>query len=89
MTQVEIRCRCGGQIETIPLDDVPPPPGAILATVDAPPSEWKGWRWVCTLCGTQCGVTYDYGELDLGIVRDSVLHEREPMMDVWIYEEEK
>ena len=87
MTHVEVRCRCGGEIEFQPLAEVPPPPGAILATPGhPPPEEWRGWVWVCRACGKENGVTYDYGKLDLGIVRDSVLRDK-PLMDVWIFDE--
>ena len=89
MTHIEVRCRCGGEIIFEPLAEVPPPPRAILAVGGPPPEEWKGWVWVCSVCGDERGVSYDYGELDLGIVRDSVLHDREPLMDVEIFGEER
>ena len=81
MTHFEVRCRCGGRVETQPLDEVPPPPGALFATI-GPSSEWKGWLLSCSACGAECGVTYDYGELDLGIVRDSQLRDREDDFEI-------
>ena len=69
----EIRCRCGGNVRYECLSEVPPPPGAILATVSDPPEEWQGWVWICESCGDQVGVTFDYGTLDLELVRDEQL----------------
>lgn len=77
MTHLELRCRCGGEIRHEPLAEVPPPPGALLATTTDPPEQWRGWRWVCDSCGAQTGLMLDYGTLDLGIVRDSQLKDRD------------
>jgi hypothetical protein len=68
VTIYEIRCRdCGGEIVTVRADDVE------VREVGAVAS----WRWVCARCETVCGVSIDYGTLDLGIVRDSVVRDRE------------
>lgn len=77
VSQIVVRCQCGGEVKFEPLAEVPSPPGALLAIGGSPPEEWRGWVWVCSACGAQCGVTYDYGTLDLGIVRDSELRDRE------------
>lgn len=71
MTHVELRCRCGAHVAAEPFA-TPPPPGTPTEEL----GKWRGWLWVCHSCGTKAGVTYDYGELDLGIVRDSVLIDR-------------
>lgn len=73
MTDVVVSKCCSAEIRFEPLASVPPPPGALLGIGGPPPGEWKGWTWVCSGCGTQCGVTYDYGTLDLGLVRDEDL----------------
>ena len=70
---------CGADIRRDSLQEIPPPPGAILQMIEDPPEKWTGWRWVCTECGEQVGVMLNYGKLDLGIVRDSRL---EPVMDI-------
>lgn len=86
MTVIVSGC-CGADIRFDPLQEVPPPPGAILQAMGNPkPEKWMGWRWVCTECGEQVGLTLDYGKVDLGIVRDSVLTDR-PLMEVEIFDE--
>lgn len=72
-TVVTTCCLEGIRYEAV---DPPPPPGALLQTADNPPEVWRGWNWVCEGCGAIVGFTYDYGTLDLGIVRDSVLTDR-------------
>ena len=84
MTVIVSGC-CGADIRFDELREVPPPPGALLATIDPVPEKWMGWRWVCTGCGEQVGITLDYGKVDLGIVRDSQLTDR-PLMDVEIFD---
>lgn len=74
MSEITFRCRCGGEIIYEPMDDVPPPPMPILSTAMDPPDQWKCWIWRCRSCGAQMVVTYDWGTLDLGMVRDSDLN---------------
>jgi len=69
----KIVCRCGGDIRTERLEEIPPPPGALLQIAPDAPEEWSGHQWVCEECGTVCGFSYDYGTLDLGLVRDEDL----------------
>ncbi len=85
MTHVEVRCRCGGEIRFEPIDDVPDPPFRVMEEYILDPRTWRGWRWVCAVCGADCGVTLDYGTLDLGIVRDAVRRDR-PGGDFEIFE---
>lgn len=75
MTRVEVRCRCGGEVRFEEMDEVPPPPFPIMEAMLVHEPTWKGWKWVCSVCGADCGVTLDYGTLDLGIVRDSDLRD--------------
>jgi hypothetical protein len=75
--RIVIACRnCGStDLDTIevPADDMPAPPGALLGVADFPREGTKGWRTVCCGCGTTVMVAYDYGTIDLGLVRDSQL----------------
>lgn len=44
-----------------------------------------GTKFVCPLCARVVSVTYDFGELDLGVVKESVLN---PDNDFEVFTEE-
>jgi hypothetical protein len=77
VTHYEIRCDdCGGPVSLVDAPD-------LLGLGPGPMGDAKSAkRWICAACETSLGFFVDYGTLDLGIVRDSVLNDRND----WVYE---
>jgi len=82
MTDLNIVTKCCGtgtrfvRIET----GIPIPRFLLWIAHGTPPQPMTGWRWECLGCDSVVGVSYDYGALDLGIVRDSTLHDTDDLV---------
>ena len=73
MSDIVIRCgKCGGgEFETTAITPEPIIP-ALLAIAPSDPG-MAAWETVCRSCGTVLSKMYDYGTIDLGLVRDEGL----------------